>query len=369
MATKKRIVSRVKSGLRGVPMDNFKSMKAYFHMDLEKKQIGDIVKGYVKANYSKRDVEMILANPEYQFTMFSHFGAIAYWLSLKLEHDADSVKYEEGFKKHILRLKESGKEVLAIRKQQEKAAENVVVFQARDRMLQRLDVTVFEDLYKLEDQWANGEQSSYDMFTAFKVHGLPTGAITHIVPIVQKQYDEYNEVYVKDDKQIVEAYSFLSRKEIKHRMDQYKKMLDDLQRLKAVTKATRLPRAKKPKAVDKQIAKIRYKKEDNEFKIVSVNPAKVVGAQRLYTFNTKTRVIAEFISNSTNGFEISGTSIKNFDEKQSRCTKLRKPEAFLQIVMSKTPKTIDIEWAKLTTKTTEPNGRLNEDIVLLKVQS
>jgi len=366
MAKPRKPIVRAKTGLRGVPTTSFRNMKYYFHTDLDKKQVSDVIKSYVKSNFPKRDVDMILANPEYQFTMFSHLAAAAYWITLKLPIDEEIVEFQEGLTRHLLELKEKGKDILSTRKQQEKAAKNVIIFQPRDKILQKLDFTVFEDLYKLEDDWHAGVQSSYDMFTAFKIHGLPTSAISHVLPVVKRHYDEYAEVYAKEDKQLVEAYSHLSRKVVKHRMDQYKKMLDDLDRLKATVKATRLPRAKKPKALDKQVAKVQYKKEDNEFKLVSINPVKIVGAFRLYVFNTKYKSLTELVTEDVNGFEISGTSIKNFSVELSRSVKLRKPDEFLKVVMNKTPKQIDAEWSKLTTKTGAANGRLNADTILLK---
>lgn len=367
MAKQRKPIVRVKSGLRGVPMDSFRSMKMYFHTDLEKKQVSEAMKSWIKSNYSKSDVQAILANPEYQFSMFSHLSAAAYWDTLKLEHDETTTEYIEALKKHLSELKANGRELLKVRKQQEKAAANVVIFQPRDRILQRLDVTIFEDIYALEEKWQKGELATYDMFKAFKIHNIPNSAIAHVLPFIQREFDEYEAVYDKSDKQLVEAYSHLSRKELKHRLDQYKGMIDDLARLRDVKKATRQPRVKKPKAIDKQIAKVQYKKEDNDFKLVSINPVKIVGAFRLYVFNTKYKSLTELVTEDANGFEISGTSIKNFDPNLSRSVKLRKPEEFLKIVLSKTPKQIDAEWKNLTTKTTAANGRLNADTVLLKV--
>ena len=143
-------------------------------------------------------------------------------------------------------------------------------------------------------------------------------------------------------------------------------MLADLDRLKAAAKATRATKVKGPRSADKQIAKVKYKKEDNEFKLVSIPPVKIPGAIRLFTFNTKTRVLSEYITQAADGFEISGTSIKNFDQVNSRCTKLRKPDAFIPIVQSNTPNQIDKEFKSLTTKINVPNGRLNDDTILLR---
>jgi len=367
MATKKRIIHRVKTGLRGVPTDTFESMKYYFQMDVEKKSVSEILKTYIKSNYNKKDSTAILANPEYMFTMYTHFAAVAYWNTLKLDPTPKTELYTKGLVEYLDELKTSGADIVKQKITEEQLPTNVIQLNVRDRQQLKVGSTVYEDLYALEDKWHAGELATYDMFTAWKAHMLPTSSIQFIKPYIQSCYDELKSAYDKDDKQLVEGYSHLSRKELKHRVDQYKQMLDDLDRLKIATKAVRQTRVKKPKAIDKQIAKVQFKKEDNEFKIASINPVKIIGAQRLFTFNTKTRVIAEYVCNTTEGFEISGTSLKNIDSTQSRCTKLRKPELFLQIVMGKQPKAIGVEWAKLTTKSTEPNGRMNVDTVLLKV--
>jgi hypothetical protein len=144
-------------------------------------------------------------------------------------------------------------------------------------------------------------------------------------------------------------------------------MLADCDRIRSAAKATRATRVKQPKAADKQVAKVQYKKEDTEFKLVSIPPIKVVGGIRLFTFNTKTRVLSEYLTQDAKGFEISGTSIKNFDKVNSISTKLRKPDVFIPIVLGKTPNQIRKEWTTLTTKTTVPNGRLNGDTILLRV--
>lgn len=367
MAKTRKPISRPKTGLRAAPTDSFASMKHYFHMDVEKKACGDVFKSYIKAKFSKKDVAAILLNPEYSFNMYSHFSAVAYWLTLNLEKDWVVESYEKGLHEYIAELLDKGKVLAKVKAEEEKKPNNVVQFNPRDRLQQKVSATIIEDLYALEEQWMNGEDTEFDMYASFKSHVLPTSSISMVLSFIEPQLNEYQSVWDKEDKQIVEGYSHLTRKQIKHRLDQYKKMIDDLNRLKVATKAVRQPRVKKPKAIDKQIAKVQFKKEDHDFKIASVNPVKVVGAFRLYTFNTKTRTLNELVTEDVNGFEISGTTIKNFDPGLSRSVKLRKPEEFLQIILNKMPKQIDIEWKKLTTKTGAANGRLNVDTVLLKV--
>jgi hypothetical protein len=93
----------------------------------------------------------------------------------------------------------------------------------------------------------------------------------------------------------------------------------------------------------------------------------IVGSRRLYTFHIKERIITEFVTESATGFEISGTTIKNFDPVNSRAIRLRKPEEMLSTFQTKTPNQIDKFWKELTTKTVKPNGRINKDTILLRV--
>jgi len=366
-AQKKRIVQpRVKFGIRGVPTESFQRMKYYFQLDLEKKMVGDILKTWIKTHYSKKDAACILANPEYCFTLYSHFSAAAYWATLKLDIDPKVQAYLDGLDKYLAELKESGKERAEEKAQEELLPENVYRLSPRDHQMRKANDTIIEDLYALEDKWNAGELATYDIYAGFKAHLLPSSSAQFVKPFLERHYAEYKAAYDKEDKQLVEGYNHMSRKELKHRVDQCKQMIDDLDKLKVATKAVRQTKVKKPKAIDKQIAKIQYKKEDNEFKIASINPVKIVGAFRLYTFNTKTRALTEYVTEDVNGFEISGTSIKNFAPNLSRTVKLRKPEEFLQLVLTKTPKIVSSEWSKLSTKTTQANGRLNLDVVLLR---
>jgi hypothetical protein len=178
---------------------------------------------------------------------------------------------------------------------------------------------------------------------------------------------DYEDAYHKRCPDAVEGYSHLKRPELSRRIKSCEEMLADLDRIKSAGKATRAVKAKGPKAADKQVAKVNYKKEDTEFKLVSIPPIQVIGKRRLFTFNTKTRVITEFVTTAVNGFQMSGSTLKDFDQVNSRCTRLRKPNDFLPIALTKTPNQIDKEWKTLTTKTTVPNGRINKDTILLRV--
>jgi len=144
-------------------------------------------------------------------------------------------------------------------------------------------------------------------------------------------------------------------------------MLLDLEKVKASSKATRKTRTPKVKTAEKQVVKLQYLKESSEYKLTSILPTSIPGSMRLFTFNVKNKEFTELLCQSPNGFEVSGSTIKNVDIESSRKVKLRKPDEFLPTALSGSPKQLDTAWKKLTTKTGTPNARINKDTVLIKV--
>jgi hypothetical protein len=67
-----------------------------------------------------------------------------------------------------------------------------------------------------------------------------------------------------------------------------------------------------------------YKKEDTEWKIKSVAPYRIVGAEKVVLFNTKTRVCTILEAGPTRGFLSREPPSIGFDSSKSKSKKLRK---------------------------------------------
>ena len=365
---KAKVRARARTGLSGVPIDKgFTAVLAYFHLEVDRKDLISTMKTYIKQNVDKQDAQYILANPEYRFWSMSHYCATAFWINGGITHDEKSSRYAEGLYKYVTGLIESGRELYFEKQAKAKDSANVVSLTPQQRLQRKISSTIMQDLSDLEDAWIDGEKAELDIYQQFKKHGLAGSAVAPVRQVIEGWLLDYEDAYHKRCNDAVEGYAHLKRPELNRRIKVCQSMLEDCDRIRSAAKATRATRVKQPKAADKQVAKVQYKKEDTEFKLVSIPPIKIVGGTRLYTFNTKNRMLTEFITQDVKGFEISGTSIKNLDKVNSRSVKLRKPELFIPIVLGKTPNQINQEWKTLTTKTTAPNGRLNGDTILLRV--
>lgn len=236
------------------------------------------------------------------------------------------------------------------------------------RLEDKIFATIMNDLTDLEEEWLGGfENAKIDIFTLIQGHGVSGAkAAPYIHAWAQERIEEYT-LALSDDKDYAEAYAYLKPAKIRNRIKILQGIHDEADRLTLVGKATRKPRKVKSKAADKQVEKVQYEKMSTKFKLTSINPVGIVGSHTLYAFNIKKRTITEFTSSRIGGFEVKGSTLLHVDE-SSRVVKLRDPDTFLKIVLTKTKNQINKEWGKLTTKTSvASSGRIVKDHILLRV--
>ena len=368
---KKTIRSKARSGLAGVPVEKgFDAVKEYFHLEVDKKDCISQVKAWVKKNFPE-PAKYILSHPEWKFNM-THHAATAFWYNNDLYKNNDlgrdkAKEYLNSLFDYIIPLIETGKELYKQKRSEQKAKANVISISPQMRLERKIRNTIMQELLELEDQWIEGEDTTINLYDRFKYHGLTNTAISHVKPQVEGWLLDYEDAYYKRCEQAVEGYSHVKKSSLKHRIDVCKSMLEDMERIKSASKATRTIKISRPKAADKQVSKLQYKNLDDEYKIVSMHPIGIIGKRRLYTFNTKHRELNMYYTDDPKGFQVSGSTLKRFDKEQSIKIRLRKPNDILPLVLNKTPIQLQKELSALKTKVQVPNGRINNDTILLRV--
>lgn len=228
--------------------------------------------------------------------------------------------------------------------------------------------TILAELDSMLDSWVRTKDySPIEMYKRLQHHSLPAMACGVVEDTLVRYRDEAGAALSGEDPYLKEAYSCYTKAALQKQVESYNTMLGDLQKYRHSVKATRAPRQKKPVSTEKQISKLKYCKQNPEFKLTSVSPTRIPGAHRLLAFNTKYRMLIDYVAQSSAGLSIKGTTIQNLDETNSRCIRLRKPDEVLSAIVSSTPKQIDKVWSSLTTKESKPKGRINEEVILLRV--
>lgn len=342
-----------------------KMMHAFFYYNyynVGKHFKKDMIK-YAKdeLKYTKDQVEQLEASPDWTCQLQS--GALLRMRGRGLvlrDNEFDKIKINlETMCKHGIRK-------LAEPKDEDDTTAKVVIT-VQDRIKFKAQETVLGDLEDMLDQWIMGESPTIDVHEAMKAAILPAQASRFIIEWATKHMSEIQGAINKEDPQLVEGYSHLSTKRKKEFVKWFESIIADAQRFSANTKVVRKARTKKPVSLEKQVSKIKYLKESPENKLVSINPSQMIGATELWTYNVKYKTLTRYIAESGTGFEIKGTTLQRFDTQTSQIRKLRKPEETLAAVLS-SAKTKGIKaFDALTTKPSEPNGRINEDTIILKV--
>ena len=128
-------------------------------------------------------------------------------------------------------------------------------------------------------------------------------------------------------------------------------------------------KVRKPKTVSKEklVSKIKYKKTDEALRLVSIDPAEIIGSKELWIYNTKTRKLGKYVAAEFADLGIKGTSITGFNEDLSVQKTIRKPDEKLKEFKSAGKVALRKFLDEINATDIKLNGRINEDTILLKV--
>jgi hypothetical protein len=170
------------------------------------------------------------------------------------------------------------------------------------------------------------------------------------------------------DDDLKEGYKHRSKKQINNLLVFYKEIDSACTMIMEEAKVTRKPKAKKAVPKDKVVEKLKYLKTFEPLKLVSINPTDIIGSKELWVYNTKLRKLGKYIADELTGpLGVKGTSLIGFDEHKSIQKTVRKPEEKLKEFKSAGKIALRKFLEDINATDTKLNGRINEDIILLKV--
>jgi hypothetical protein len=316
----------------------------YYDVDQAKKWLVEYMK-----KQKHPDVSIINSIP--QARVITTVGYMAKLMLRGWQLPADSMKY---FADKIEEMKQYGRK----EEVEEKSEGNVVDLQARVQAKARelrgkLDVHL--DAYAEDVMY---QFSMYDFLTNEQPSPVALNLINNYVSALISELEDG------------EGFEHISRAKRKKWLEFHNALLQDVERYqlnKKITRNARKPRKVKEKPVTKLVEKMKYMKESAALKLVSINPADIVKAQSLWVYNTKYRQLTVYTAASEAGLSVKGTTIQNFDETTSMMKRLRKPEVILPQVLEGGKVTLRRLMDSIKTSPSIPKGRINEEILLLRV--
>ena len=256
--------------------------------------------------------------------------------------------------KEVIDAKASNKPTMSIQKR--------LSNKVNDKVIYHLDSMIDDN------GWATNEVKvkGIDLTSLLKAGEIPVAGLAQVTKWLDTFKYGLASAYSKTDSDYVEGYSYLSRPAINNRIKELDKMLTQVEKYRGANTKARKPRKKKVKSADAQVKNIKYKQSDDNFGISSVAPSIIPGSKKLFTFNTKYRRLTMYQANSTEGLGVKGTTLQNVDAKVSFELTIRKPDDILPVIANKTEKQISKIIDALKTKRKVPNGRINNETILLR---
>lgn len=309
---------------------------------------GFIIEFMEQVNMSKAAIAMLKRVPDAQLNSTTAAMARMYVMGL------ESVERRKKIESRIMELCRKGAKLYE---------EDTKQAAAKAKLPEKIYVNeLIADVEDMIDAESDKLESIYDWLKAR--NAKPTD-VRGLADYYRPWLDELLEAFEGKDQQLKEGYRHLNKKQLKERIQLFAGIISDCESYLSNSRKSivRKPRKTKPKTADKLVSKVKFQKEHTELKIVSIDPAKIVGAKELWVFNTKYNVLAHYVSEQ--GLSIKGTTLQNVSD-QSKQKKLRKPADTLPHITGSTSKAAERTFDNIKTKEAIPNGRINEFTIILR---
>lgn len=242
----------------------------------------------------------------------------------------------------------------------EETPTNVVSIQDRIEEAARKHAAEFDAQI---DEFIQQKSNQFSARNYLLANSVSSPVAKRIGEFYTKQLSELREAIKGKDEQLVEGYSNFNKRELKKFADFIESIINDCLQQVQTAKATRAPRKRKATNPAKVVSRMKYMKEFAELKLKSCNPVDILTASELWIYNTKYRKVQVYKAEH-GSLSVKGTTIVGFSVSESKSLTLRKPEEFFK-GLSFGKRALNSAIKTLTTKPTAPNGRINEECILL----
>lgn len=320
---------------------------------------------YMKgASYSKDDMDSVkkVKDSAISTTLIS----VCQMKENGLERSESRANSSEFLQTRIQELIQRGKEEVVEEETKEEVTEKPKPsIQERMASVAREHISEFD--FAVDEFIRNGYESDFDSYEYCRRNDINAPICKKMLDLFRGEVEEVEEAVLGEDEQLVEGYNHMSKSQLKNFAEFLRGMYDGVERHANNTKTTRKPRKTKPKPAHKVVSKVKFLKEAPEYKIVSVDPTKIVGAEQLWAFNVKTRTLWVYNASGRNGLTVKGTTLQGYDEETSIGKRLRKPEEVIDRLLGGGKIVLRKLMSEIRAVDKKANGRLNDQTILLRI--
>lgn len=224
---------------------------------------------------------------------------------------------------------------------------------------------------ELEGLIDDGLPPDFSIEAWYREHNASAAVIRKAIAKLMPVMLEIDDAIEQPDDQLREGYAHLNRAQLKALREFYFHLIEDSQRMVDNVKKARVSRKPKAPSVEKRLKFIEesYLKHSKEWNVTSLHPVKIIGAQELWTLNTKYKLLTVFRAESHGGqLDVARCKVTGFDKNNSHTYRLgrgKKGNSIVDAVLKSSKAAAKKVVVGL--KTAPLQERVNENTVLLRV--
>jgi hypothetical protein len=264
-------------------------------------------------------------------------------------------------------------ELVAIKQEMQAEAEATDDEPARPNIQDRLREKVSECSGELEamfDEFMTaGAKMSADYKPIMVIRGM--NVAPQMISVISHHWkarlEEFEQAIEGRDSQLVEAYSFLSKIQLRNCVKFCEAVINDCGAYVQIKKVERKPRKVRAVPPEKRAAKFKIQAEFAELKLKSLPAASLVDRAEAWLYDTKKRKLIHLVADShTQAFTVKNNSIIGFSTVETQQKTLRRPADVVKAVQAAGKPAARKLFKDIKATETVWNGRGTENLIILK---
>ena len=334
---------------------------AWYNYHYGKKDAKDMIAHWLDHNDRPKDAKLIRGIPDSQIRSTTAWVCRMNLIGLALsEHELSVI---DGQIADMMRIKQ---EVVKVVTEEETVQARLTI---QDHLRERMSECAGELEGMFDDFLQQGAKLTAEFKPMSHIRGrnVAPQMIGTISAIWKDRLAEFEETVEGRDADLVEAYSHLSKIQLRNCIKFCELVINDCASYVQIKKVERKPRAKRVISPEKLSSKFKYLRDFAELKLVSEAPASLVNASEAWLYDTKKRKLIHVVADTHVGsFTIKGTSIVAFDAVNSSQKTLRKPAEQIKSIVSVGKPAARKVYKDIKSTEIKFNGRGNENLIILK---
>ena len=325
-----------------------------------KKDARDMIVNYLEAHDRKADVRLLKGIPDSAIRLTTGWLCRMSMVGLEL-HDAEQLKLQNQLRE-ILDSKQN--EVAEVTEEPAVAKPNI-----QDRLREKASECNGELDGMFDEFMLSGAKLTADFKPVAIMRGLNVAPqmISQIADNWKRKLIEFEAVVEGKDAQLVEAYSHLSKIQLRNVIKFCEAVVNDCGAYVQIKKVERKPRKVRAVPPEKRAAKFKILAEFAELKLKSQPAASLVDKSEAWLYDSKKRKLIHLVADShTQSFTVKNNSIIGFSTVETVQKTLRKPVEQLKGIVGAGKPAARKAFKDIKATETAWNARGTENLIILK---